>query len=416
MAGATFRALRHKNFRLFFGGQLVSLVGTWMQNVAQSWLVYRLTGSPLLLGLVGFANQAPIFFLATVGGAIADRRARRDLLVVTQTISMLLAFALATLTLSGVVRPWEVFALAASLGVVNAFDIPTRQAFVVEMVGKEDLPNAIALNSSMFNGARIVGPSVAGLLVAAIGEGWCFFANAVSFVAVIGALMAIRVPRREIPAATSRPFAHAAEGFQFVWRTTPVRAILLLLGVTSVTGMPYAVLMPIFADRVLHAGPRGLGTLMGASGVGALAGALALASRESVRGLGRWVATSAATFGIALVIFSQSRRLELSELLLVPVGAGMMVQMAASNTLVQTMTPDHLRGRVMAVYAMTFMGMAPLGALLAGAAAARLGAPVTVALGGAIAMAAAAVFTTRLPALRAKVHQAEATASDRPRP
>jgi MFS family permease len=409
MAGATFRALRHYNFRLFFGGQLVSLVGTWMQSVAQSWLVYRLTGSPLLLGLVGFANQAPIFLLATVGGAIADRRARRDVLVVTQTTSMMLAFALAALTLSGVVRPWEVFALAASLGAVNAFDIPARQAFVVEMVGKEDLPNAIALNSSMFNGARILGPSIAGLLVAAIGEGWCFFANGVSFVAVVAALMAIRVPKRKIPAATSRPFAHAAEGFQFVWRTTPVRAILLLLGITSATGMPYAVLMPIFADRVLHAGARGLGTLMGASGVGALAGALALASRESVRGLGRWVAISAATFGFALVLFSQSRRLWLSELLVMPVGAGMMVQMAASNTLVQTMTPDHLRGRVMAVYAMMFMGMAPVGALLAGAAATRLGAPATVGIGGLVAMAAAAVFTTQLPALRAKVVRADAT-------
>jgi len=300
MAGATFRALRHRNFRLFFGGQLVSLVGTWMQSVAQSWLVYRLTGSPLLLGLVGFASQAPIFFLATVGGAVADRRSRRDLLLVTQAISMLLAFVLAALTLTGVVRAWEVFVLAASLGVVNAFDIPTRQAFVVEMVGRQDLPNAIALNSSMFNGARILGPSVAGVLVAAIGEGWCFFVNGVSFVAVIAALAAIRVPAREIAVTTSRAVAHAAEGFRFVWRTTPVRAILLLLAVTSITGMPYAVLMPIFADRVLHAGPRGLGMLMGASGVGALAGALALASRESIRGLGRWVAVSAATFALSV--------------------------------------------------------------------------------------------------------------------
>jgi MFS family permease len=267
----------------------------------------------------------------------------------------------------------------------------------------------------MFNGARILGPSVAGVLVAAIGEGWCFFVNGVSFVAVIAALAAIRVPAREIAVTTSRAVAHAAEGFRFVWRTTPVRAILLLLGVTSITGMPYAVLMPIFADRVLHAGPRGLGMLMGASGVGALAGALALASRESIRGLGRWVAVSAATFGVALVLFAQSRSLWLSELLLVPVGTGMMVQMAASNTLVQTMTPDHLRGRVMAVYAMTFMGMTPLGALLAGAAAARLGAPATVTVGGLIAMGAAAVFATRLSALSEKVHEATA-AADRPRP
>ena len=405
MATGTFRALRHRNFRLFFGGQLISLVGTWMQNIAQSWLVYRLTGSPLLLGLVGFAGQAPVFFFATVGGAVADRRARRDVLIATQTTAMLLALVLAALTLSGHVRPWHVFALASTLGVVNAFDIPARQAFVVEMVGKPDMGNAIALNSSMFNGARILGPSVAGVLVASIGEGWCFAANGVSFLAVIAGLAAMRLPKFEPKPMSSRPLAHAAEGFRFVARTPPVRAILMLLGVISVMGMPYAVLMPIFADRLLHAGARGLGILMGSSGVGALMGALLLARRDSVQGLGRWIAAAAGSFGVALVLFSFSRSLWLSAALLVPVGGSMMMQMAASNTLVQTMTPDTLRGRVMAVYAMTFMGMAPLGALLAGAAAQRIGAPATVAAGGVVSVMGALVFATLLPSLRSPSFQ-----------
>ncbi len=405
MTKGTFRALRHRNFRLFFGGQLISLVGTWMQNIAQSWLVYRLTGSALLLGLVGFAGQAPVFFLATLGGAVADRRARRDVLLVTQTTAMLLALALAALTLPGLVRTWHVFVLASALGVVNAFDIPARQAFVVEMVGKEDMGNAIALNSSMFNGARILGPSVAGLLVASIGEGWCFAANGASFLAVIAGLAAMRLPEFVPRPVSARPLAHAAEGFRFVARTPPVRAILLLLGVVSVTGMPYAVLMPIFADQLLHAGARGLGILMGSSGVGALGGALVLASRHGAQGLGRWVATAAGAFGAALVLFSLSRSLWLSAVLLVPVGASMMTQMAASNTLVQTMTPDNLRGRVMAVYAMTFMGMAPMGALLAGAAAHRIGAPATVATGGVVSILGALVFASRLPSLRVRARE-----------
>src|SRR5579872_5307481 len=339
MAGATFRALRHRNFRLFFGGQLVSLVGTWMQNVALSWLVYKMTRSPLLLGLVGFAGQAPIFFLATVGGAVADRRQRRELLVLTQTVSMLLAFALAGLELGGVARVWEIFVLAAALGSVNAFDIPTRQSFVVEMVGREDLGNAIALNSIMFNAARTLGPAVAGVVVAAIGEGWCFFANGLSFVAVIVSLLMIRVARRPIAAPPAQALAHAAEGFRFVWNTRAVRSVLLLLATTSLVGMPYTVLMPIFADRVLHSGARALGLLMGASGVGALLGGLALASRLAIAGIRRWIAVAAAVFGAALVLFSRSHWLGSSLVLLVPVGAGMMVQMAASNTVVQTMTP-----------------------------------------------------------------------------
>ena len=394
------RALRHRNFRLFFGGQLVSLIGTWMQSVAQSWLVFRLTHSSVLLGLVGFASQIPVFLLAPVGGLVADRRHRLRLLVATQTASMVLAFALAALTLSGRVREWHIFVLAALLGVVNAFDIPIRQAFVVEMVAREDLVNAIALNSSMVNGARVVGPAVAGVLVATIGEGWCFFANAVSYIAVIAALLRMDVPRRALPPRASSALSHLAEGFRFVARTPPIRALLLLLGVVSFTGMPYAVLMPVFAEDILHAGARGLGILMGASGLGALLGSLALARRRGVQGLGRWVAVSTACFAMGLVLFALSRSLPLSVLILFPLGGAMIVQMAASNTLIQAMVPDALRGRVMGVYSMMFMGMAPLGAMLAGGLAGRLGAPATVAAGGIVCLAAAGVFALRLPSLR----------------
>jgi MFS family permease len=395
------RALRHRNYRLFFGGQLISLTGTWMQSVAQSWLVYRLTGSAALLGLVGFAGQIPVFLLAPIGGAVADARGRHPILVATQTASMLLACALAGLTLAGRVEVSHVFAIAALLGVVNAFDIPARQAFIADMVGRDDLVNAIALNSSMFNGARIVGPAVAGALVASIGEGWCFLLNAISYLAVIAGLLLMHVQRvrRPLPREESA-LAHLVQGFRHVARTPPIRALMLLLGLVSLSGMPYAVLMPIFADRILRGGPKALGLLMGASGVGALAAAGLLATRESIRGLGRWVAVAAAGFGVSLLAFAASRSLWLSAALLVPVGFCMMLQMASSNTLIQTMVPDALRGRVMAIYSMMFMGMAPFGALLAGTLADRVGAPATVSLGGMLCIAGAAVFGWRLPALR----------------
>ncbi|MGK4003972.1 MFS transporter [Sorangium sp. So ce1036] len=399
------RALRHRNYRLFFAGQLVSLVGTWMQTVAQSWLVYRLTGSSLLLGAVGFATQIPVFLLAPIGGAVADRRSRHRILVCTQSVAMALAFGLAALTMTGRIEVAHILGFSVLLGVVNAFDIPTRQAFVVEMVGREDLPNAIALNSSMFNGARILGPAAAGILVGEIGEAWCFLANGVSFVAVIASLLAMRVPPRPAVGVRASAILEAVEGFRFVARTRAIRAILLLLGVVSVTAMPYAVLMPVFAEEILGGGPRSLGLLMGASGVGALLGALALAVRRRLRGLGRWVATACAGFGLALSLFALSRTFWLSALLLVPVGFSMMVQMAGSNTLVQAMVPDALRGRVMAVYAMMFMGMAPLGALLAGWLADRIGAPATVASGGACCIAAAAVFAAKLPRLRTEARE-----------
>lgn len=413
------RALRHRNFQLFFGGQLVSLTGTWMQTVAQSWLVYKLTGSGLLLGSVGFASQIPVFLFAPLGGIAADRSNRQKVVIATQTTSMILALVLAALTLKNRVTVTEIFVLAALLGVVNAFDIPGRQAFLVDMVGKEDLMNAIALNSSMFNGARVVGPAVAGVLVARLGEGWCFFANGVSYVAVIVGLLLMRVhaPARVSPHTS--PLEHIVEGFQFVNRTAPIRALLLLLGLVSVTGMPYVVLMPIFADRILHRGGQELasligshdlgavrlGILMGAAGVGALLGALTLAMRSGLKGLGTWVSVCCAGFGVSLILFAFSTSFWLSVAMLLPVGYFIMLQMASSNTLIQAMVPDALRGRTMAVYSMMFMGMAPIGALLSGALSDRLGAPWTVAIGGLASVFGAWWFSLQLPKVRAEARQ-----------
>jgi MFS family permease len=396
---ATLRALRYRNFQLFFGGQLISLIGTWMQNIAQAWLVYRLTGSSVLLGAVGFAGQIPVFLLSPAGGIVADRYRRHRIVIGTQAASMLLAFLLSALTLTGTVRIWHIFVLSALLGVVNAFDIPARQAFIVSMVEKPDLINAIALNSSMFNASRVVGPAIAGILVATIGEGWCFFANAVSYIAVIAGLAAMHVGQEEIVTRGS-PLARLIEGFCFVIRNQPVHALLILLGVVSLTGMPYAVLMPIFADRILHGGAQALGLLMGATGIGALAGALVLASRKDLKGLSRWVAFAAASFGVGLVAFALSRSLALSLAILVPVGFAMIIEMGASNTLIQSMVPDALRGRVMSVYSMMFTGMAPFGSLFAGGAAERFGAPLAVAAGGLICISAAGVFWFWLPRIR----------------
>ena len=398
------RAFRHRNYRLFFAGQLTSLVGTWMQTVAQSWLVYRLTGSATLLGLVGFASQFPILVLAPIAGSVADTYPRRRSMLAVQTAAMLLAFPLAALTLTNRIQVWHIMVLSVFLGIVNAFDIPGRQAFLVEMVGKEDLINAIALNSSMFNGARIIGPAIAGIVVAKIGEGWCFFSDAVSYIAVIIGLFMMSVSPREIKPIDS-PIEHVIEGFRFVRETAPIRALLLLLGLVSLVAMPYTVLMPVFADRVLHGGARGLGILMGATGLGALLGALTLATRTGVRGLGRWVTLSCGGFAISLIAFALSKNFWLSAVLLVPVGFCMMLQMSSSNTLIQAMVPDHLRGRVMSVYSMMFMGMAPWGALLGGAVADRLGAPVAVSAGAVAALGGAAIFGLRLPGLRVEARR-----------
>ena len=398
------RALKHRNFQLFFSGQLISLTGTWMQTVAQSWLVYRLTGSSLLLGSVGFASQIPVFLMAPVGGMAADRVNRQRIVIATQVASMILAIVLALLTLTHMVKVWHIFVLAALLGVVNAFDIPGRQSFLVDMVGREDLMNAIALNSSMFNGARVVGPAIAGILVAKIGEGWCFFANGVSYIAVIVGLLMMRV---DCPARSKSdsPLEDIIEGFSWVSHTGPIRALLLLLGVVSLVGMPYTVLMPVFADHILHGGAKGLGILMGFTGIGALFGALTLALRTGIKGLSKLISICCAGFGVSLIAFAFSKLFWLSASLLIPVGFFIMLQMACSNTLIQAMVPDALRGRVMAVYSMMFMGMAPFGALLGGALADRLGAPITVATGGLASIVGAIWFGKQLPVFRGEARQ-----------
>jgi MFS family permease len=394
------RALRHRNYRLFFAGQLISLVGTWMQMIAQSWLVYRLTGSSFLLGAIGFASQMPIFLLAFVGGTIADRYNRHRVVIATQVASMILALSLSVLTLTGTVRIWHIFVLSALLGVVNAFDMPTRQAFIVELVDREDLMNAIALNSSIFNGARVMGPAVAGIVIAGIGEGWCFFANGISYVAVIAGLLLMKLKAHKGTNRKESAISNVLEGFNFVRRTRPIRALLLLLGLLSIVGMPYSVLMPIFADKILHGGPRGLGILMGATGFGALIGSISLAAKSDTGGLGKLVAYASTGFGAGLLLFSISHNFWLSAIFLVPVGMSFMMTMACINTLIQTVVPDHLRGRVMATHVWMFLGMTPFGSFLAGAIATHAGAPATMFVGALLCMAGAGLFAFRLRGLQ----------------
>ena len=399
--GFMVRALSHRNYRLFFAGQGTSLVGTWITRIATSWLIYRLTGSAAMLGIVGFAGQVPTFLLAPVAGVWVDRWSRYRVLVVTQVLSMLQSFALAALALSGTIRVTHVLLLSCVQGLVNAFDTPARQAFVVEMVeDRRDLPNAIALNSSMVNGARLVGPSVAGMLIAAAGEGWCFFVDGVSYLAVIASLLMMRLLPARPRGPAKRALQELHDGVRYAFGFAPIRSVLLLLALVSLMGMPYTVLMPLMAGRVLHGGPHTLGFLMGATGVGALGGAVYLASRRSVVGLGRVIPMAAALFGAGLIAFSLSRSVALSLVLMVVTGSGFMVQMASSNTIIQTIVREDMRGRVMAFYTMAFMGTAPFGSLLAGALAARIGAPRTILIGGCACILGGAVFARELPRLR----------------
>lgn len=391
----TFRALRHRNFRLFISGQVVSLVGTWMQNVAQAWLVYRLTHSELLLGTAWFCSQIAVFALGPLGGLAADRFSRRNLVVVTQTLSMLQAFALAALTLSGKVQVWHILALAGCLGVINAFDMPGRQALVIHMTSQEDLLNAISLNSAVFNTARVLGPGIAGLLVAAVGEGYCFLINGVSFLAVIAGLLMMRMPAFERRAPES-PWQHLVDGFRYAWRRDDVRRVLGLMAAATLAGMPILVLTPFFADDLFHQGSRGLGFLMGAMGVGAVAGTLVLARQTRVSGLPAVMASSGFFVGCAYLGFALSPSYWVSLAIMPPIGFFVMRQMASANTTVQTLIPDAYRGRIMALYSMTVVGLGPFGSLAAGALAHRFGARVTVAAGATLALAAAATFAWSL--------------------
>jgi MFS family permease len=395
------RALRHRNFRLFFSGQSISLIGTWMTRIATAWLVYRLTGSAWLLGIVGFAGQIPTFLLAPFAGVWVDRLNRRHVLVVTQTLAMAQSLALAALTLGHRITIAEILWLSIFQGMINAFDMPGRQAFMVQMIeGREDLGNAIAMNSSMVNMARLVGPSLAGLVIAAFGEGFCFLIDGISYIAVIVSLLMMRLPNFAVASAIVPMIAQLKEGWTYVSQFAPVRTILLLFAVVSLMGMPFTVLMPIFAAKVLHGGPHTLGFLMGAVGTGALGAAISLAFRKSVLGLGRVIAVSAAVFGAALVAFGMSRLLWLSLVLMVVTGFGMMMGMAASNTIIQTVVPEDKRGRVMSYYTMAFVGMAPFGSLLAGGLAHLVGAPVTLMITGAFCILGAGWFTAQLPNIR----------------
>jgi MFS family permease len=399
------RALSHRNYQLFFSGQSISLIGTWMTRIATSWLVYRLTGSALLLGAVGFAGQIPSFLLAPFAGVLVDRWNRHRLLIATQVLALLQSLGLAILTLTGVVQIWHIILLSIFQGLINAFDMPARQAFVVEMVEKrEDLPNAIALNSSMVNAARLLGPSIGGVIIAAVGEGWCFMLDAISYLAVIASLLAMKItPRLTKQFREAKMLQQLREGWKYASRFAPIRKVLLLLALVSLVGMPYTVLMPVFANEILHGGPSTLGLLMAASGVGALVGALLLAARKSVLGLGKYIPLMAGAFGAGLIAFSFSRALWLSMLLMIVTGLGFMVQMAASNTVLQTIVEEDKRGRVMSFYTMAFMGTAPFGSLLAGSVAARIGAPHTLLFGGVGCILGALWFATSLPALRRDV-------------
>jgi MFS family permease len=398
------RALRYRNFRLFFGGQTISLIGTWMTRVATGWLVYRLTGSALLLGTVSFAGQIPTFLVAPFAGVWVDRLDHRQVLVWTQTLSMVQSLALAWLTLSGHITIPLLLALSVMQGIVNAFDMPGRQSFMIKMVDdKRDLQNAIAINSSMVNLARLIGPSLAGMLIAVSSEGWCFLIDGVSYIGVIASLLMMRLDGPVVERKATSMLPELKAGWSYVSEFLPIRTILLLFAVVSLMGMPFVVLMPIFAAEVLKGGPHTLGFLMGSMGLGALISALSLAARRNVRGLVRMIPFAAAVFGLGLIGFGLSQVFWLSMAMVFVAGMGMMQGMAASNTVIQTIVTDDKRGRVMSYYTMAFMGMAPFGSLLAGSMAHKMGAPLTVILNGVVVLLGAAWFATRLPALRSQI-------------
>jgi MFS family permease len=399
-----FRALRHRNYRLFFGGQSISLVGTWMQQAAMSWLVYRLTNSAFLLGIVGFSGQIPAFFLTPFAGVISDRHNRHRVLIVTQTLAMLQALILSALVLTNRITVGQIVALSIFLGLVNSFDIPVRQAFVVEMIEeREHLSNAIALNSSMVNAARLIGPPLAGILIAAFGEGICFLLNGVSYIAVIGSLLAMKIAQRKIKPPDTHVLNELKEGFIYAFNFKPIRFILILLALVSLMGVPYQMLMPVFARDIFHGGSITFGFLTAMSGVGALTGAIYLAGRKSVIGLGKIIPLASGFFGLAVIVFALSGVLWFSMPVICVAGFAMMVQMAASNTVLQTIVEEDKRGRIMGLFTMAFMGMVPFGNLLAGSLASKIGAPNTLLLGGTCCIIGALMFVRKLSSLREKI-------------
>ena len=396
-----FRSLRHRNYRLFFTGQSLSLIGTWMTQVATSWLIYRVTGSAWLLGFVGFSGQIPAFFIAPFAGVWVDRWDRHRILKITQTLSMLESFALAAVVFTGHTNVWNIVLLTMFQGVVNAVDMPARQAFLIEMVrDRADLANAIALNSSMVNGARLVGPSIAGVVIAMAGEAYCFLIDGFSYLAVIGCLLLMTSTPSRREHAGKNVWLELKDGLNYVSNFTPIRSILLLLMSVSLVAVPYSVLLPVFASDILHGGPHTLGFLTGASGLGALTSALVLATRKTIVGLGRIIALSAFGFGAGLIVLGLSHWLWLSLPIMLVTGFSMMQQMSASNTIMQTIVQENKRGRVMSFYTMAFIGVVPFGSLIAGFAASKIGAPYTVMAGGALCMLAAIWFARQLEAIR----------------
>ncbi len=400
-SGIIFRSLKYRNYRLFFSGQSISLIGTWMQRIAMPWLVYHLTGSAFLLGLVGFAGQIPTFLLSPVAGVLTDRWNRYRVLLVTQIVSMIQASVLTWLCLSGTIQVWQIVCLSIVMGCINAFDVPARHSFVVDMVEKkEDLGNAIALNSLMFNGARLIGPSVAGIILASTSEGICFLLNAISYVFVIVSLLMMKLKVKAVKEKSKEILAELKEGLNYTFGFAPIKHLILLLSISSLMGMSYSVLMPVFAKEILHGGSQTFGFLMGAAGFGALMGALYLASRKSVVKLGRIIPASALLFGTGLILLSFSRIFPLSLILMVFIGLGMMMQASASNIVIQTITEDDKRGRVMSFYSMAIMGTAPFGSLIAGWLAKLIGTPGTILIGGISTIIGALIFLRKLPELK----------------
>ena len=398
------RAFKHRNYRLFFSGQGISLIGTWMQQIALGWLVYRLTDSAFLLGLVSFSSQIPTFLLASFAGVLADRYDKHKIIIITQIMAMIQASMLAILTLTDSIHVWHVISLAVFIGVINAFDMPTRQTFIIDLVeDKNDLPNAIALNSSMFNAARLIGPTVAGILISLFGEGICFLINAISYIAVISALLSMRIKPSIKELKKEKVLKGLKEGIKYAYNFIPIRTLLILIGIANLAGMPYTVLMPVFAKDILHGDANTLGYLLGAVGVGAFVGAMYLASRKSVIGLGKWISIAGAIFSIGLILFSFSTSLLFSLPLMVLAGFGMMMTMASSNTLIHTLVDDDKRGRIMSLYVMAFMGTAPFGSLIAGALSNEIGAPNTILLSGITCLFSALWFAKQLPTLRKHV-------------
>ncbi|HOW34098.1 MAG TPA: MFS transporter [Methanoregulaceae archaeon] len=390
------RAFKYRNYVLFFSGQGISIIGTWMQQIAMTWLVYRMTNSTLLLGVISFTGMIPIFFLSSFAGVSADRRNRYRIVVTTQFLAMGQAFIAAFLTLTGIITVWQIIALSSFLGMVNAFEMPARQSLVIEIVeNKEDLGNAIALNSFMFNGGRLIGPSIAGVLISLFGEGTCFLINGFSFLAIILALLAMNIPARKRAAAGIRILKGLVEGYGYAFRTAPIRAILIHLGIISFLSMPYTVLMPYFARDYLHGGPDTLGLLMASSGCGALLGTLFLASRSTIQGLGRVIVVTSLIFGAGIIAFAFSRIITVSMALLFFTGFGLIVQWASSNTILQMIVKEDMRGRVMSLFAMAFAGMAPFGSLLGGALSSRIGPQATLAVCGIACIIEALAFIPR---------------------